>query len=242
MIAANTREKITAGCVRKPATLKPFESAPATFSPCRKTLLGEIAAHAGRILADLGEAVDDERYPYGAVDQQHVEAADPHDLPNQRGGERLEVRFLQNHDRGAPRELDHRECAEQIVRVHGDVRYPISTRSLKRRQDLARVCRNKRRCLGEAERGDDEEQHRHPNDSGVVLVHFVLLSACDHRLAPSRQESQAVTIGAAELKELLRCGFRVCLLLNRCGLKCLLALQVGQHQFAQLHELLNFLL
>ena len=53
-------------------------------------------------------------------------------------------------------------------------RYPISTRSLKRRQDLARVCRNKRRCLGEAERGEDEEQHRHPNDSGVVLVHFVL--------------------------------------------------------------------
>ena len=42
MMAANTRDRMTAGCVRKPATLKPFESAPAIARPCPKTLLGEM--------------------------------------------------------------------------------------------------------------------------------------------------------------------------------------------------------
>lgn len=63
--------------------------------------------------------------------------------------------LFQNHDGGAPGELDHSERTEQRVRVPSDVRYPVSTRSLKRAQIwLGFVETNG--GLGETERGDDE--------------------------------------------------------------------------------------
>ena len=59
---------------------------------------------------------------------------------------------------------------------------------------------------------------------------------------PARHKSHTIAGSSTELKELLGRGFAICLLLDYRCLECLLALKIGQHQFAELHELLNFLL
>ncbi len=89
---------------------------------------------------------------------------------------------------------------------------------------------------------DGDEKHSNSRDSEARSLAFHPLLNATSSLMPARQKRQTIAGSAAELKELLGRGFAVRLLLDHCGLKCLFALKIGQHQFAQLHELLNFLL